>query len=579
MTRQKEGWEDSVHAMANEALGKARQAAQAAAAATNGVNGYHASTADDIKKLIDSSIIEPELPPPPPVKGRRTFADLRKTLDERAKQLTKQFVYDCLDRGELGCAELFYSVANGDVLYDQESDAWYWWNGLHWEEDCGNIFSLAGDILSSQYRQVAVEAYKAWLDLKTKYGNNPSEAEKAELVQLKAEQKDAVKKASDLYKLNHVKNVLVFSRGTELLGITGAEWDAQVNLLGVNNGVIDLATGLEVDPDPKQYIRTVAPVDYDPATQCPLWEKSILEIFNGDTELVRYVRRFLGYAMSGTCHESDFHVWFGKHGRNGKEFLLERIRSTLGGKLTGTVEAELLLKTPISKGKNGATPALMVLRGRRIAWASETNEGRTLDNAAMKDLSGGHYITGRGLHEKQAEWKRTHTLILLTNHKPHVGGGGGGAEWERIKLTPFTQSFVAEPDPTDPNQHKKDPTLGERIDRDELPGILNWLIAGCLEWRRQGLQPPAVVKAATSQYRTDEDTLGRFIDECCIVFVGARVEPNHLYQAYRKWCADNGDREMGSRTFGDKIEDRGFQRKPSNGRRYFFGIGLIAPIP
>lgn len=549
---------------------------------TPNTNGYHPQADDDIESLIDESIIEPTAPPGAS-KGRRGFSELRQTLDERANQCTSKFLYDCLYRGELGCAELFHTVAKGDMVYDHAEDRWYWWNGLHWEQDRGgNIFCLAGDILSSRYRQISAEKYKEWLDLSTtfeKAGAKPTESEQNRLAKLQDEYEDAAKKAGDLYKLSHIKNVLVFARATQLLGVTGDEWDAQVNLLGVNNGVIDLVTGQPVDPDPKQYIRTVAPVDYDPNARCPLWEKSILEIFNHDTELVRYVKRFLGYAMSGTCHESDFHVWFGKHGRNGKEFFLERIRATLGGKLAGTVESELLLKTPISKGKNSATPALMMLRGRRIAWASETNEGRTLDNAAMKDLSGGHYITGRGLHQDQVEWKRTHTLILLTNHKPHVGGGGGGAEWERIKLVPFTQSFVAEPDPNNLNEHKKDATLGERIDRDELPGILNWLIAGCLEWRRGGLQPPAAVKDATKQYRTDEDTLGRFIDECCVIFASAKIEPNLLYQEYRKWCADNGDREMGSRTFGDKIEDRGFYRSRTGVARYFNGIGLKTNIP
>jgi len=194
----------------------------------------------------------------------------------------------------------------------------------------------------------------------------------------------------------------------------------------------------------------------------------------------------------------------------------------------------------------------------------------------MKDLSGGHILTGRQLHQKQAEWKRTHTLILLTNHRPHVGGGGGGAEWDRIKLVEFTESFVNEPNPDNPHEHKKDPTLGEKIDRDELPGLLNWLIAGCLEWRKHGLQTPDSVKDATRQYRTDEDTLGRFIDDRCITFVGAKVESGVLFEEYRQWCIQNGDSPMGSKTFGMKIEDRGFSRYRNSTSRGFTGIGLVS---
>ena len=133
--------------------------------------------------------------------------------------------------------------------------------------------------------------------------------------------------------------------------------------------MIDLTTGKPVAPSPMQYIRTVAPVDYDPSAKCPTWERVISEIFNHDQEIIGYVKRLLGYAMSGTCYESDFFVWHGKDGRNGKEFLLERVRTVLGVNLAGVVESELLLSSKSQRAKNSSTEALMALRGRRIAWA------------------------------------------------------------------------------------------------------------------------------------------------------------------------------------------------------------------
>ena len=508
---------------------------------------------------------------------KRTFSDLRASLDRKAASLDRDFLYDCMARNELGCAELFCKVAKGEIVYDRASESWYIWDNLHYQEERGgNIYSLVCDVLSSVYRDTAAKKYEEILDFEAEIGSRkPTDDERSRLETLKGERIRAQNQAKALYKLAYVKNVLVFAGATELLGVIGDEWDTQINLLGVNNAVIDLTTGQPVKPEPSQYIRTVAPVDYDPKATCPIWTKTITEIFAGNSALVGYNQRFLGYAMSGTCYESDFPVWHGKHGRNGKELILNVTRSTLGGKLAGPVEAELLLKSKSDKAKNGATPALMALQGRRIAWASETNEGRTIDNAAMKDLSGGHILTGRQLHQGQVEWKRTHTIILLTNHRPHVGGGGSGAEWERIKLIPFTESFVSEPDPSNKHEHKKDPTLADKIITSELPGVLNWLIAGCLEWRKNGLQPPPEVEAATEQYKVDEDTLGRFIDECCVtVNKAAKVESKDLFDCYKQWCANNGDLAMGSKTFGQKIEDRGFTRYRDNKSRGFVGIGL-----
>lgn len=508
--------------------------------------------------------------------AKRSFSDLRKSLDKKASDLPKDFLYDCISRNELGCAELFCKVAKGEIVYDRASESWYVWNGLHWQEERGgNIYGLAGDVLSSVYRNTAAAKYREKLDFEATIGDRKlTDEERNKLESLKSDQVSAQNQAKVLYKLAYVRNVLVFAGATELLGVIGDEWDTKAHLLGVNNTVIDLTTGQPVTPNPSHYIRTVAPVDYDPHATCPIWNKTIAEIFAHNYAMVGYVQRLLGYAMSGTCHESDFYVWHGKHGRNGKEWILERTRAVLGSKLTGAVEPELLLKSKSEKAKNGATPALMALQGRRLAWASETNEGRTIDNAAMKDLSGGHILTGRHLNQGQVEWKRTHTLILLTNHRPHVGGGGGGAEWERIKLVKFTESFVSDPDPAKPNEHKKDPTLGDKVDAAELPGVLNWLIAGCLEWRKNGLQPPPEVTDDTKQYKVDEDTLGRFIEDCCVIDKGAKVKSGDLYKAYTEWCYANGDQPMGSRTFGGKIEDRDLKRHRENSWRGFLGIGL-----
>ena len=272
-----------------------------------------------------------------------------------------------------------------------------------------------------------------------------------------------------------------------------------------------------------------------------------------DLGKVGYVQRLLGYALSCECIEADFPIWYGKDGQNGKEYILERVRNVLGDKLAGAVEPDLLLKTKATRGANGSTEALMALRGRRIAWASETNEGQSMDLARMKDLSGGHVLTGRHNHGKQTEWKRTHTLLLLTNHLPHVNSQSL-AEWNRIKVLTFPLTFVSPDklDKTNPALRLKDSTLGRYIDQNELPGVLNWLIAGCLDWRKNGLQPPPSVSTDTDKYQNAEDTLGLFISESCDIGADEFCRPPELFLKYTAWA----DNPMGKQTFYKKIEAR-----------------------
>lgn len=538
-------------------------------------NGYHAPVAPEAPEWAAAPVAT-NSQPAKKTTDRRTYPDLLAEMKDKAiKEYNEYFVIECLFNGEEGDARLLDSILRNNVTYDHAEGLWYWFNNLYWEPDqTWNIYQLASDILSDIYKQLSVRKHAESIEMeKALLAKDDSTAEESEaLKRVTATSKSAKTRSIKLNEINEVKRVLSFACSGLRLGIKGVEWDTKINLLAVQNGIIDLITGKMVQPDAGSYIRTVAPVVFDPTAKCPRWEKSLLEIFDGNQDSVDYVQRMLGYAMSGACVESDFPIWFGKDGRNGKEFILERVRNLLGDKMAGVVESELLLASKNMRTKNSSTEGLMTLRGRRIAWASETNEGRSLDLASMKDLSGGHLLTGRHNHGRQVEWKRTHTLILLTNHRPHVNSQSL-AEWDRVKLLEFPLSFVNEPDPERPNQRRKDKTLGERIDRDELPGIFNWLLEGCLAWRIGGLDEPESVKRATAAYQQDEDTLGHFIKEVCVLGEDVRCKPVELYRQYVFWT-DVGSKPMGKKTFYAKIEERSYRRGWVAGYEWFSGIGI-----
>lgn len=543
---------------------------------TNGTNGHNGLNGDN--GTVGTLVPAYALPVFPGDVVRRNYLQLLEAMYTKAlASYNEAFVIACMYDGEEGDARLLDSILHGSIVFDHSEGLWFYYNNLFWEPDrTWNIYQLVSDVLSESYRHLSVTKHAQSIDLeRTLAGNdNATQEQRDELKRVIAISKAAKSRSVDLNNINDVKRVLNFAASGLRLGISGDEWDTKANLLGTQNAIIDLTTGKPVQPEANQYIRTVAPVSYVQGATCPTWEKSLIEIFDGDGERSAYVKRFLGYAMSGACTESTFPIWYGKEGRNGKEFILERIRNVLGDKLAGVAESELLLSSKSERGKNSSTEGLMVLRGRRIAWASETNEGRMLDLASMKDLSGGHILTGRHNHGRQVEWKRTHTLVLLTNHRPHINSQAL-AEWDRVRLLEFPLSFVNEPDPEKPNQRLKDKTLGDRIDRDELSGLLNWLIDGCLEWRKSGLGEPEAVKRATARYREDEDTLGFFLKETCVISPGCKVKPVELYRVYIEWL-EKGSKPMGKKTFYNKIEERGFKRSASMGIEYFQGIGIVA---
>jgi putative DNA primase/helicase len=216
----------------------------------------------------------------------------------------------------------------------------------------------------------------------------------------------------------------------------------------------------------------------------------------------------------------------------------------------------------------------MSLHGKRIVWAGENDEGRALNVAKVKWLVGGDTLVGRHVQgKKEIRFKPTHTLFLLTNHKPRIPADDP-AIWQRLFLIEFKMSFVDEP--KSKSERKRDPNIRQKL-FSEAPGILAWLVKGFMEYHNYGLNPPDSVKINTSKYREDEDIIGQFITECCSLSLNFKEQAGPLYSAYKGWCELNSYTAIGSRKFGEKMVQE-FKRVQENGCRYYKGIKLIAVI-
>ena len=177
--------------------------------------------------------------------------------------------------------------------------------------------------------------------------------------------------------------------------------------------------------------------------------------------------------------------------------------------------------------------------------------GRALAEVTVKQVTGGDTITARRLYAEHIEFKPQFTLLLATNHKPRIVGTDH-AIWRRIALTPFT---VTIPD------CEQDPELSAKL-RVELPGILNWALAGCLEWQRDRLSPPETVRSATTGYRDEMDTLGDFLAERCVIEDGASATSKELYAAYTSWASTSGEKPVSKTALGLRLAERGFLNGP-----------------
>ncbi len=341
---------------------------------------------------------------------------------------------------------------------------------------------------------------------------------------------------------------------------SGTDLDSDPWLLAVGNSVIDLRDGKRRDRKREDRITMHSNVVYNPSAEYPRWVRFLEEIFGSDTELIDWVWRALGYSMTGATAEQILIDCYGT-GANGKSRFQSTIRAVFGDYAYDAPFSTFELKTRTSIPND-----LAALEQRRLVTSSETNDGTRLNEARVKALSGEDPCTARYLHREFFTFKPVCKVWMFVNHKPTVHDDSYGF-WRRVRLIPFLRQFKGE---------EEDKNLGTKL-LAETSGILNWLIAGCLEWQKRGLDPvPASVIAATEAYKTENNPLAEFIADVCVISPNTETKASTLYKSYTSWAVDQGIREkekLTSTAFGLRMSSQ-YDKKNKKDGTYYQGIGL-----
>jgi putative DNA primase/helicase len=361
-----------------------------------------------------------------------------------------------------------------------------------------------------------------------------------------------------------IRNMVELARGIEGIPLDHETLDADPWLLGVENGVIDLRSGTLRPADPADYMTRLAPIVWDPVATAPRWGQALEEWFP-DPELRAYVQRVAGAALVGAQHEHTLIVHYGT-GRNGKGTFVRALQYVLGP-YGVVIHLSLLVET---RHREHDTVKARLFRAR-LAVASETQRRVKLDEASVKNLTGGDRITARRMREDPWEFDPSHALWLQTNYLPEISGRDTGI-WSRIRVVKWDSTFTGT---------EADPNLDEKLQA-EAPGILRWLVDGCLAWQEQGLAEPESVIRETLAYRDAEDTFARFAEDSGLVFqAGLTVDAAELQEMLQRWASEEGVRpprglpdwlrEKGARQDREWIKDADGKRKQ---RRVWKSVGL-----
>jgi putative DNA primase/helicase len=443
-------------------------------------------------------------------------------------------------RTDLGNAERFVDAHRDRVLWCPSRKSFLCWDGKRYEWDMrGEVVKLAHTTARSIFHEAA-------------------DAESEE------EQKAITKWA--LASQNESRINAMLSQARPYLAVGMEELDRDAWLVNCQNGTLDLRTGKLKAHNPVDRITKIVPTDYHPDAPRPRFEQFLKETLV-DEAVISFVKRYSGYTLTGITRERLLAILYGL-GKNGKTTLVELLRDVIGDYATNTDTETLLMKRYQGVGNDVAA-----LKGARFVSAAEVEQGRRLAESKVKQLTGRDTVTARYLFGEPFNFTPEFKLWLSTNNKPVIQGTDD-AIWDRLRLIPFTQRFDGD---------RQDPKLPQKL-RAELPGVLAWMVEGCLEWQEHGLGEPESVRQATDQYRAEMDTLAAFIEDRCVVREGLVAPATPLYKQYQMWCDDAGEKPETQKMFGMRLRERGFvsnkiKRGPHKDRKGWFGIGLRADHP
>ncbi|RKL65365.1 hypothetical protein CR203_21425 [Salipaludibacillus neizhouensis] len=335
-------------------------------------------------------------------------------------------------------------------------------------------------------------------------------------------------------------------------------------MLNVNNGIIDLKTGNLLPHDPSKYITKIAPVDYYPNAKADRWEKFLKEVFinklgETDYELIHFVQKAIGYSLSANTSEEVLFFLIG-NGGNGKSKFIEAIQDILGGYAKQTNPETFITK----QYENTINSDIARLNKTRFVVAVESEKGKVLAEAQVKQLTGGDKVTARFLRKEYFEFKPEFKIFFSSNYKPVILGNDEGI-WRRLRIIPFNMNLETE---------KKDRNLSDKL-RSEQQGILKWAVDGFKLWKQEGLNEPESIMQEVNKYREDMDPLKQFLDEMCSIANLVNVEIKVLYEQYKSFRATNNESVLTKTEFIASLEERGFKKKVgAKNKRFMVGLTL-----
>lgn len=327
--------------------------------------------------------------------------------------------------------------------------------------------------------------------------------------------------------------------------------DATSMTANVLNGVLDLKTGSRSAHAPEHFHRNQLAVAYDPNSKCPRWLQHLDEVFRHDDDRepkIKFLQEWFGYMLTPSTAYQKM-LWMIGSGANGKNIVLDAMANVLGeGNYTAMALNEI-----------GNEFLRCGLHGKLANFSSEMEAGKRLNDGFIKAVVSGDSITANRKGLSPIMFRPYARLVSAMNDLPPLKDISHGFS-RRLIVLQFNRTFAPE---------EMDHTLAAQI-KAETAGILSWAIAGLLRLNNAGhFTSLPSGEAVCRQYLFESDPVAMFVAESLTPCAKNRIIKTAVYDAYKKFCENNGYPLLSNAQFGKALKDKGIASKDSNGKAYY----------
>lgn len=325
--------------------------------------------------------------------------------------------------------------------------------------------------------------------------------------------------------------------------------DENRDLVGFENGVYDLKTGIFRNGSPDDYITFSTGRNYYAYGDDDEEMLNLLDYLRKvyvNPRILEYFLDFVCSCLQGGNRNKIFAVFTGP-GDAGKTMIVKLLTLVFGDYSLNFPRETFVMGRGSSAG--GARPDLARVRGKRIAFVKEIASNEKLHIGMVKEMTGNDSFFARNIYEKGMDINPMFTLILMCNDPPEIPAHDEPT-WNRVKVIPHESCF---PKPDDPKKKvpedveeqikqkifPQDPHFEEKLEYFAGP-LTSLLFKKFKDYIvRKGLKEPEEIRKSSYRYKVRNNVFIQFFESRIEKDEESSLRLKDTFDEFKKWYAEN----------------------------------------